>query len=111
MTLKSRVEKLEKQSGNGGLVCLEIPENEDFWTIAERVIDSGEEPEIIDLAKIIAEIQNEGSRLLPGEHEKMEEYINDRSSIALVEVLPNESFENAVQRLKFTGSLPDIIGA
>lgn len=104
--LRSRVKKLEEQSSGNRLVFLPIPENADFWQAAERVIASGQEPGAIDLNAIIKELDGT-SKGLPSIDE-LEEYSDDH--FALVKLMPGEIFENAVQRLKYSGQTPDIIG-
>ena len=110
MSLKTRIARLEARLSGNRIAYLSISPGEDFWAAAERVIDSGEEPGTINFGEILREIEGT-SRGLPSEEER--ERIRSgkgyEKSMAMVGLWPGETFKNAIQRLKLSGDMSNVI--
>ena len=109
MTLKTRVTKLEIELFGHRTACILVPEGAEFWVVAQQVIDAGIEP--ASLSEILRNIEGT-SRGLPSEEERdqLRSGKRDEDTLALVRLQPGEIFKTAVQRLKFNGEMPGILG-
>ncbi len=110
MSLKTRIARLEARLFGSRTVYLSILPGEDFWAASERVIDSGEEPGIINLGDILRNIEGT-SRGLPSEEERerIQSGKGYEISMAVVGMLPGETFKNAIQRLKHSGDMSNVV--
>ena len=105
MNIRTELKQIKKKLTVGSrLIYVPIQKDEDFFTAAQRLIDSGNTPAIIPLKKILKEI-NRTSMGLPSEEEKM---IFQDECFSMINVLSGETFTDCIKRLKAYRITPEI---